>query len=203
MTLKNKKIIAREILIIVLTTLISLLSYIGLSLYNNHSEKVATKVIPEIQQIQKLINFKQQKVNGLQNEFEEIIELKKKPWQKNNVAEDDDQNSKPKFDPNKPYKIVEEKDISKSKRRSIDLSGVDELLKSENRKYSIKIKALNSEIVKLKKRKKVLTSQLLNYYDTEKITKRILLLLLIIFYPVRLIFIGTIWSIKVLKKSNV
>ena len=191
MELKHRKIIAREILIIVSIIFVYSLVYVCTLFFDNHIKNVTQETLIEKQHVEKSIEIKKEQILTLRPPIflPDAIRLMK-PWEKYQ------ENNKPKFDPSKSYIIV----YCTSK---TDCLKSNPNLKEKLKKDSIQSLVIKQEIFDLKKKKQVLTTELQKKYDTSSIVKNTLKLLLIIFYPFRIIFLGTVWSIRTLKKKSV
>ena len=185
MKLSRKKIIAKEILIITFILITCAIVYIiSLNLENFAKNKNAA-ISKKIDNIGQTVNKKLHLIENLNPRIDlNDISSDLKPWQTFN------RNGKPRFDATKPY-IILDSDFYKK------FPKITERL----RKDSIKGISLKKNIIDLIKKRKILESQITKNYDISLTMKYFICCLLILAYPLRLIILGVIWSIKIIKEN--
>lgn len=185
MKLSRKKIIAKEILILTSILITSVIGYIIIVNLENYTKNKNADIVLKIEKIGQNVNAKMDSIESLypRIDLSEIIsELK--PWEKFN------ENGKPRFDTNKPY-IILDSDFYKK------FPEITKKLKND----SLKGLSLKKNVVNLINKRKILESQIIKNYDITLTLEYLIGCLLILAYPLRLIILAVIWSIKIIKSN--
>jgi hypothetical protein len=182
MRLKLKKILAKEILVFAVIIIVSSIIYFSFELYERNARKSNAEITIKIKNTNKEIKNRTDSIQNLRSPLNLTEALKiLKPWEKF------DKNRKPKFNQSKPYEIDDEYGIKK---------------KINPKKDSLKSIVFKNQILKLAKENKTLESQLVKDLNLESSYKKIIIILLILAYPIRLLIFGIIWSIRIVKRKE-
>jgi hypothetical protein len=182
MKLKQKKILAKEILVFAVIIIVSSIIYFAFNLYDQNIRKCNTEISIKIRNISSEIEIKADSLNNLRSPLNLTEALKiLKPWEKF------DEDGKPRFNPNKEYEIYDEYGIKK---------------KINPKKDSLMSVSLKNQLLKLAEQRKILESQIVSKIDLKGRIKESIMILFILAYPLRFLIIGIIWSMKILKRKE-
>lgn len=182
MKLTQKKILAKEILVFSFVIIVSSIIYFSFDLYDKNIKKSNTAISINIRKTHSEIKIKADSLNILRSPLNLTEALKiLKPWEKY------EKNGKPKFNATKEYEIYDEYGIIK---------------KIDPKKDSLMSVSLKNKILRLAEQRKILESQLTSNIDLKASIKKSIIILLVLAYPLRFLIIGTIWSIKILKRKE-
>lgn len=182
MKLREKKIVAKEILVFAVLTIVIPIIYFSLDLYDKNIKKSNAETSIKIKNISAEIKIKADSLDNLQTTFNVTEAFKiEKPLGKF------DENGQQKFNLNTENQISDEYGI----KNEIDI-----------KKDSLKCVSLKNQILKLNEQRKIVESQLDNNIDLKSSLKKALLIILILAYPLRFLIMSTIWSLKILNRKE-